>query len=149
AQTGPAGAGKVLLDLMLPRHPVEVQSAATKALAEFKEADLASAMFANWSRYSRKTRSQLLTTGVRTTLFTNALLDALERGRIAQVEIDAYTRTTLLKIQNAQIKQRAEKLLTYTSSPDRERVVRDFLPALKLTGDRQHGAVVFANACLL
>src|SRR5207244_2179143 len=82
------------------RRPGEVQAAATNALAEFKEADLASAMFANWSRYSRKTRSQLLTTGVRTTLFTNALLDALERGRIAQVEIDAYTRITLLKIQN-------------------------------------------------
>ncbi len=149
AKTELPTAGSVLLDLMLPQHPAEVQSAATKALAEFKDADLATAMFANWGRYSRKTRSQLLTVALRTTVFTTALLNALEQGRILPVEIDAYARSTLMKTRNAEIQQRAGKLLQNASLPDRERVIRDFQPALNLIGDRQHGAVVFANICLV
>ena len=149
ARTEPAVAGKVLLSLMLPPNPAEVQSAATKALAEFKDADLATAMFAGWSRYSRKTRSQLLAAGLRTTVFTTPLLDALEQGRIAPVEVDPYTRATLLKIQNTELRQRAEKLLVNTSTPDRQRVIGEFQPSLKLVGDRRHGAVLFANLCLV
>jgi putative heme-binding domain-containing protein len=149
AGTEPGVAGKVLLNLMLPPNPTEVQAAATKALAEFKDPYLATTMFASWSRYSRKTRSQLLAAGLRTTVFTTALLDALEQGRIAPGEVDPYTRTALLKIQSTEFRQRADKLLVNTLTPDRERVIREFQPALKLAGDRRHGAVVFANVCLV
>jgi putative membrane-bound dehydrogenase-like protein len=149
AQVDPALSGTVLLKLMLPPNPVEIQSAATRALSGFGDRRLATAMFANWSRCSRPTRNQLLTAGRRGTVFTTALLDALEEGRIAPVELDPYTRAALLKIQRAETRQRAEKLLKTLVSPDREQVLREYLPALQLRGDPAHGAMLFANNCLV
>ncbi|HUL51017.1 MAG TPA: HEAT repeat domain-containing protein, partial [Candidatus Nitrosotalea sp.] len=145
----PTKAGPVLSNLMLPKHPVEVQMAATRALTEFNDAELAKAIFTNWSQYTRKTRGQLLTSALRSSAFTLAMLDALEEDRIATVEITPYTRTTLMKTQSAEIKRRAERLLQSASSPDRNRVIQEFIPALKLAGDRRHGAALFASTCFV
>jgi putative heme-binding domain-containing protein len=80
---------------------------------------------------------------------TTTLADALERGNLSPVELDASVRQSLLNMPNDQLKQRFQKLLTTAIAPDRLEVVARFQPALKMEGDRQRGAAIFAKTCLL
>jgi len=80
---------------------------------------------------------------------TAVLADALERGNLQPVELDASVRQSLLKTPDDSLKQRFQKLLAIPAAPDRQEVVARFQPALKLDGDRQRGAAIFAKSCLL
>lgn len=80
---------------------------------------------------------------------TGALADALEQGNLSAVELEASVRQSLLKTPDDSLKQRFQKLLTTAITPDREEVVARFQLALKMEGDRQRGAALFAKTCLL
>jgi mono/diheme cytochrome c family protein len=139
----------VLPELLLPEHPAEVQSAAVKALAKLNDSESTAALFGNWKKYSRATRRELLAIATSSSGFTAALLNALEQDKIPVIEIDPSTRQNLQKIQDADLKQRAQKLLQDVSSPDREQVLHSLQPALQMKGDPKSGAAVFAKACLI
>ena len=112
------------------------------------DAESTAALFGNWKKYSRATRRELLAIATSSSVFTAALLNALEQEQIPVIEIDPSTRQNLQKIQDADLKQRAQKLLQNVSSPDREQVLRSLQPVLQMTGDPSRGAAVFAKACL-
>jgi putative membrane-bound dehydrogenase-like protein len=140
--------GRVLCDLLLPGQPGEIQSVAVKALAELNNAETAVAALGGWSRYLRSTRQQLLAAATGSSGLAAALLDTLDRGEISPLEVAPSTRQALQKIDDAQLKPRIEKLFKSAATPDREQVIRDFQPALRMPADRRRGAAVFAKACL-
>jgi putative membrane-bound dehydrogenase-like protein len=145
----PTLGGPVLLDLLLPPQPGEVQSASARAVTELNDGALSARAFSRWSRYTTTTRRQLLAASTRSPAVATALLDAVERGTILSVELDASLRQSLQRQSDPTLKQRATQLVKEVSSPDREEIVRRFEPALPLTGDRRRGAVVFAKSCLV
>jgi putative membrane-bound dehydrogenase-like protein len=147
-QIEPATSKDVLCELLLPRYPVEVQSAAANALIALNDHEVASGVFTNWSRYSRAIRQQILAGAPRSPGVTTALINSLEQGGVKAIELSPSSRQDLQKVSNAELKQRLEKVLKMTASPDREEVVRLFQPALKMTGSRQRGAEIFAQNCL-
>jgi putative membrane-bound dehydrogenase-like protein len=149
ARVTPELSGHTLLDLLQPRQPAEIQSAAARALAELDDDALAKTIFARWSQYAAATRRRVLAAIPRSTAMTAALADALEHESLSPVELDASVRQSLLKTPNDPLKQRFQKLLTPAAVPDRQEVVARFQPALKMEGDRQRGAALFAKTCLL
>jgi putative heme-binding domain-containing protein len=149
ARVPPESSGNALLDLLQPQQPAEIQSAAARALAELDNDALAKTIFARWRQYAAATRRQVLAAIPSSTAMTAALANALENGNPAPVELDASVRQALLKTPNDQLNQRFQKLLTTATAPDRQEVVARFQPALKLEGDRQRGAAIFAKTCLL
>ncbi len=136
-----------LLGLLKSSRPPEVQSAAVRALAQLNDGAAATNVFAEWPDYSKSTRQQLVGAALRSSAIATALLDELDAGKIAPIEVDASTRQGLLKLPNAPLRQRAEEL--FRNSSDRDEVIRRFQPCLQLEGDRRHGAVIFARACLI
>ncbi len=138
-----------LPDLLQPQQPAEIQSAAARALAELDDAALAKTVFARWSQYAAATRRRVLGAVPRSTVMAAALADALERGELSPVELDASVRQSLLKAPDDLLQQRFQKLLATVTAPDRQEVVARFQPALKMEGDRQRGAAIFAKTCLL
>jgi putative heme-binding domain-containing protein len=149
ARVTPELSGQALLDLLRPEQPVEVQSGSALALAELDDDAFAKAVFARWSHYAAATRGRTLAAAARSTAMTVALADALERGALSPVELDASVRQSLLKTPNDSLKQRLQKLLAIVVSPDRVEVVARFQPALTMEGDRRRGAAIFAKTCLL
>jgi putative membrane-bound dehydrogenase-like protein len=142
-----AAAQPVLLTLLLPAQPPELQSAAVEASAELADAQFAEALFAPWSQYARATRQQLLQSAPHSAALTGACLAAVEERRISPLEFDPATRQALRRHKSPAIKMRVEKF--WQENADREAVVHHFRPALDLPGDRQRGAATFAKSCLI
>ncbi len=142
-----AAAQPVLLTLLLPPQPPELQSAAVEAAAELADAQFAEALFAPWSQYARATRQQLLQSAPHSSALTGACLAAVEERRISPLEFDPATRQALRRNKSPAIKMRVETL--WQENADREAVVQRFRPALDLPGDGQRGAATFAKTCLI
>jgi putative membrane-bound dehydrogenase-like protein len=144
----PKSAGPILLDLLLSEPPGQVGAAAVKSLAELNNAEIGDAAFSNWSRFTREIRQQLLAGTTRSRAMAAALLSALEQGKILLIEVDPSTRQALQRVAQAELRERAENLFKNAAAPDRERVVQGFRPSIQLSGDRKHGAEIFARSCL-
>ncbi|PYK97083.1 MAG: hypothetical protein DME19_17525, partial [Verrucomicrobia bacterium] len=105
--------------------------------------------FDSWERYTRSTRQQLVAATPRSAALAGALLTALEQGKILLIEVDPSTRQALQKISNQELRQRAEQLFKGAVSPDRDQTAQKFRPAVEMTGDRKHGAEIFAKSCMI
>ncbi|MBI2946879.1 MAG: c-type cytochrome [Verrucomicrobia bacterium] len=149
AESRVSEAGPVVLELLQPGHPSALQSAAVQALVKLANADWAARAFASWYECAQGTRRQLANAAPRSPALTTALLDALEQNKIASLEIEPSVRQSLLKVQNAAAKARAEKFFQNSAATDREEVLRKFQPALQMAGDSRRGAAVFAKACFV
>ena len=139
---------QLLPRLLLPENPPEVQSAAVNALGDANEPLAAGFALDRWERYTTSTRHKLAAAAARSGALANALLAALEQGKILLIEVDPATRQALQKTQNTELQQRAEKLFKSAVSADREQVVQSFKPALRMSGVRKHGAEIFAKTCV-
>lgn len=76
------------------------------------------------------------------------LLTALERGVLAATELDQYQTRQLLEHPEAEIRERATRLLAAALPADREQALASYRPALKLAGNARHGRDVFRKHCI-
>jgi putative heme-binding domain-containing protein len=137
-----------LASLLPPQNPPEIQSAAVTALVEMNNPGAAAVAFEGLERCTRSTRQQLITSAPRASALADALLAALEQGRMQLTEVDPSTRQALRRSADTELKQRAERLFRGAISSDRDQVVQSFKPAVEMTGERKHGAEIFAKICL-
>jgi putative membrane-bound dehydrogenase-like protein len=138
----------LLLNLILPNAPREIQDAAVASISENSGEILAARVFTNWPSYTRATRQQLLKSAARTSSLGNQSLDALEHGLVSPLEFDPATRQVFQQQKDQEVKKRAARLFAADSTSDREAVLRAFKPSLDLEGDRQNGALIFSRSCL-
>lgn len=140
--------GEMLHTVLRRNYPAPVQSAAVKAIIRIDDRKLFSDVFTNWNNYSRATQRIILTEGSRSTRVVGAFLDAVELKKIDLREIDAMVQRQLFKMQHPELKKRVEQLFKDPTATDRDRVVRDLQPALKLAGDARRGATLFSKTCV-
>ncbi len=145
----PPFAAAGLLQLLEPGQPGELQAAAARGLIEMGDATTFASLFRQWNAHAASTRRHLLTAAVRSSVATTALVDAMERGQVRPVELDASARQALKTVSDADLRRRVEKILQIEPTSDRAAVVQRFQPSLKLAGDRARGAAIFAKSCLL
>ncbi len=142
------GSGKILLDLLEPRHAEELQWAAARALAQ-PDAQTAAAMFALWQGMTTATRRALVGAALRSRLGSAALVEAMEAEQILPRELDASARDGLLAIRDQALHQRVQSLFkTGLADTNRPQVVARFDPLVKRSGDRTRGAATFEKHCL-
>jgi putative heme-binding domain-containing protein len=140
--------GKILLDLLQPKHAEELQSAAARALAD-PDLPTAGAMFAGWQNLTTATRRALAVSALRSRVASEALVTALEQEQILVRELDVGVRDGLLAVRDAALKARATAI--FEAEPpgqDRKQVVTRFAPLVGREGDRTRGALVFEKHCL-
>jgi putative membrane-bound dehydrogenase-like protein len=144
--------GPVLVRLLTPPQPSEIQREAAKSIiARENDDEVATLALARWAHCTRLVRQQLLAGSTRSRSLGKALLDALENSAIQLTEVDSATRQALEKTPRSdyrELKERAQRLFRSAVSADREQVVKQFQPAVKMTGDRRQGAEIFARACI-
>jgi putative heme-binding domain-containing protein len=76
-----------------------------------------------------------------------ATLDAVDRKELPAAEVDAARRQQWLRHRNADLRNRAGKLLGGAADPDRQKVVDAYASVLTLKGDPVRGQPLFVKNC--
>ncbi|MCI0461939.1 MAG: ThuA domain-containing protein [Gemmataceae bacterium] len=82
--------------------------------------------------------------------WTKALLDRVEQGKAQLTELSLDQQQALAEHPNSDVRKRARDLLKRGGalpSADRQKIVEELLPIIKLKGDPDAGKLVFKNAC--
>jgi putative heme-binding domain-containing protein len=147
AHDEPAVVTPIVLRLLNPSEPPEVQLAAAQAIGELRDPELLSQALAAWDRQSIATRRALLNSALQSASLTTKLLDALEAGQIELVEIATELRPSLELLADDDLRRRAGALIAQLPVVDRSAVIQSRREALSVAGDRARGGAVFAAHC--
>jgi putative membrane-bound dehydrogenase-like protein len=137
----------LLVSLLSPKSPQEVQSAAAQTLARRREAATPKLLLAGWKTYGPGLRAQVLDAILSRPEWAGAVLEALEQREILPTEIDAPRRQRLGQHRDSAVRERARKLLAAAPNSDRSKVVESYRGVLTLSGDAAHGRELFAKTC--
>jgi putative heme-binding domain-containing protein len=116
-------------------------------LANQDHAKVAEVLLASWEGYSPQIRREVLEALFAGPERVSQLLDAIEAKKVFAGQLEPSRLDLLRKYPNAKIRQRAEKLLAGLGSPDRQKVISDYRPALNLKADSARGEIVFKKVC--
>ncbi len=133
--------------LLTPRTSGVVQAAAVAALARIDDARVPEVLLAGWRGHGPSLRGQILDVLLSRKAWVAELLARLESGQVLPADIDAARRQSLLRINNAELRERAAALLAGAVSSDRQKVLEEFQKVHELTGDPMAGGAVFTKRC--
>ncbi len=147
ARCRPDLAAELIPDLLAPDQPIEVQSAAARAVAEVGSGDVIASVLGRWGSLATPIRRDILAAMLSSTPLISELIDAIEDDTIALTELDPSDRDALRLTPDPALRKRIEPLLAKSAPPDRGDVLRQFQSALTLPPDPRRGAELFARNC--
>ncbi len=138
----------ILSGFLGPQHPDEIQSTAAATLGRLPSKEVPDTLLQSWKSYAPTLRAQVMDVLLSRADGPKAVLSALENKHILPLDIDAARRQRLLEHKQADIRNRAVKLLAGSVDPDRRKVVDQYRAALSSTkGDAERGVKVFTKSC--
>ncbi len=146
----PDGSRAVLIDLLAPRQPLSVQTAAVQATAEGRSADLPDILLPRLRAFEPVVRVAAIRTLLSRDDWTRALLLAIQAGAatgISPGSIEPSDRAPLLKHRDPEIARLAEALFGRSTPGSRAPVLADYATSLRTRGDATRGAKVFEREC--
>ena len=146
-----AGSGSAdtarLASLLKITAPVELQVAAVKSLLRHDDDAAANRLLAAWPGHGPAVRGAIIDAMLARPKLTSTLLGAMAGNNELAASLDVPRRQLLLRNEDETIRKRAEKLLGGATRPDRAAVIKKYVPALSMAGDRQKGRALFATHC--
>ncbi len=137
----------ILPGLLDPRSPTEIQFAAIQALNTLPDPRIGSEVASRWNALSPSVRREAAEVLLSRPDRVNAMLDAIESGALPANGLEPARRAQILAHTDAQIRDRAKRLLAEVPKPDRAKVIDAMRPALRLDGDRGKGRSIFTKVC--
>lgn len=132
--------------LLVPQSPALLQQSIVAHLARRSEPAIAAILLSGWRSHSPELRSQILDVLATRGPWAESLRECLEAGTISASELSAPIGKRLLdRSENA---ARWKEALAVKAFSNRPEVLRQFAPALKLSGDAARGAAVFRKKCI-
>ena len=145
---GSRGADRaILVGLLDPQNPQEVQAAAVRALGRLGDPESTDGLLARWAGLGPALRAQALDSLLSRPGTAGALLGAVERGSISPAEIDASHRQELLAHRDSLVRSRSAHLLSSVKAGARLAVLEAARAASSRPGDSTRGEAVFARLC--
>ena len=138
---------QLLEQLLTPQVSPTIQIAAVKHLGSLTDASIAQVLLNGWRGYGPTTRAAVLSVLSTRSIWLTTLLDSIENGDVAKTDIDSSARQTLSVYRDKKLRARIKKLLSDASNADRQKVILEHQPALKLKADPVRGAVIFKKHC--
>jgi putative heme-binding domain-containing protein len=136
---------ELLLSLLSPQYPVELQAAAVAALVAGADDGLPAELLSQWKSTEPATHAVIVNALLSREGWSRALLDAVAEQSIHPGELDASSRARLVDHSDAEIKQRATEL--FRPAATRNDVLVQFESTRSLKGDPSKGAEVFKKTC--
>ncbi len=134
-----------------PQSPSEVQLATVELLARTAdERDVAPILVAAWPQALPGVRAAMVDHLLQRPTWTQCLLDQIQTGGIAPLEIDPVRRDRLLHDPDPVVAARAAALFHRSVNSDRDQVLQRYLAALAAAteaSDPERGQVLFAKHC--
>jgi putative membrane-bound dehydrogenase-like protein len=134
----------VLVELLGPHNPEELQTAAVAALGLFANP---ATLLEAWKGYTPTQRLRVLDILLSRPEGVKGILQALARKRVLPQDVPLTARQRLLEHPSKAVRTRAARLFTDRVDADRNKVVLAFAAALRLKGDRARGLRVFTKSC--
>ncbi len=136
-------------ELLLARHPDEVQAAAMETLARADESEVAAFLIDRWARLGPTAKRDAGAWLIRGRGRHAVLLDALEDGRIGigEMNFDLERRRFLLRSPEPDVRRRAAALFDDAGVVSRPDALQAMRPALDLPGDPTRGRDRFLELC--
>jgi putative membrane-bound dehydrogenase-like protein len=142
-----AAAETALTPLLRTNTAAEVQSAAIRTLAQFRERDLASTLLPGWTELSPRARNEAFNALVTRAKWITPLLDALVSGRIEKSGFTAQQVHALVNHSDPAIYRRAQELFNVTTNSEREQIIQKLMPATRMQGDPAAGRKTYTERC--
>jgi putative membrane-bound dehydrogenase-like protein len=140
---------KPLHELLDARQPVEIQTAAVRALASSGGTEVVGLLLKEWPRYTPRVQTAVLDA-----LFSRQdrlplLLDAVERRVVDPASLPSVRQAQLLDNPDTRVRERARKVLAgHATSAERKDVLARYQSCLSLKRDPKHGKEVFEQQCM-
>jgi putative heme-binding domain-containing protein len=138
----------LLIELLTPRHPQEVQGAALAALGEFEREEAIQAIVDAWPGMSPALRTQAASVLLARAFSARTMLEAMEEGAISPHDLDPSALQLFKSHPDARLREQAAKLLQ-DGAPKRAEVVDAHLGVLQMSGDVARGREVFKKNCAI
>jgi putative membrane-bound dehydrogenase-like protein len=136
-----------LQELLTPQNATELQLAAIRALSVHDSPKVAELLLAPWTSYSPTSRREVLEALFARVERLGKLLTAIEDKKVPTAQVEPARLEQLRKHPDAALRQRAQKLLAGSGTPDRRKVVEDYKAALDLKSDADRGKMLFKKTC--
>ncbi len=145
--SGQADDLNVLKSQLSAQTPAAVQSAAVAGMARYASPQLPGMLLAEWRSHSPSLRGQIMDALLQNESWTASLLDHIESGEVAALDVDAARRQRLLESESEPIRSLAKQLFAGSINKDRQQVVERYQKQIADPGDPAAGKKVFAKVC--
>jgi putative heme-binding domain-containing protein len=136
----------ILERVFMPQQPEEIRLAAAAALLGVADSRSTDILLKQWKTYTARVRDAVLAGFFRQPRRVQALLDAVEVGKVQAWSLSRLTRQQLTQSLDEKIRKRAELLFANVSS-DRAPIIEKYRPAMRMSGNTQRGMEVFKKNC--
>jgi putative heme-binding domain-containing protein len=133
-------------ELLNPQNSIAIQKQALAALRGINEPEVAQVLLKNWRASGLNERQELLNALFSRPEWTEAVVGALERGKLLPGEIGPLQQQRLLNHSSPPIRERAARLFLAINS-DRKKIVELYKDVAQLQGDRAKGHELFTKNC--
>jgi putative heme-binding domain-containing protein len=145
---GAAGEARTLIQELAADEPSRaVREAALEAAARNASRESWQELLGRFSQEPPTIRRALLSGALSRADGADILLDAIEASRIKPAEIDRLTADRLRNHGDSEVRRRAGSVFAAAVPADRQLVLDEYRPALKLEADALRGREVFARNC--
>ena len=140
-------AGDALIKLVQSESSQKLRLQAIDALSSYDNPKIGRVLLADFRSQTPTIRSAVLDAMLSDAQRTRLLLAAFADKRIAISELSPTTVQRLLNHQDKKIRQQARQLLAGAIPANRQKVLKNYQPALSLNGDAARGRFVFEKNC--
>ncbi len=137
----------LLLGLLSPATPPELQLTVVETLATFSDSEIAKELITRLAAMSPKVMERTREILLSRLDWTTQMLDAVKSGELPPNAIPYAELQRLSDHPEAGVRDRAMTLAKASGTSSRDEVVRNYMSALSLVGNEARGAEVFRKTC--
>ncbi len=137
----------LLLGLLSPQTPAEVQEAAVAGLLRGRSTDSATQLLAAWQSFGPQLRRRVIEAMLEQAGTSALLLDAIQQNTFSANNLDAATRQRLLGHPDDAIRAEAAEVLRQATDSNRQLLVEKYMSQLTGQGDIEQGRKTFGRLC--
>jgi len=135
-----------LAELLSAQNPAPIQQAALAGLRRGSGPQVAELLLKSWRGAGLIERQEILNTIFSRPAWVEALLNAIEEGRLSPMELGTLQQQKLLNHSVPEIRERANRMFSKMNS-DRQKVVEKYKVVAALNGNRERGKTLFTQNC--
>ncbi|MHC4996987.1 MAG: c-type cytochrome, partial [Planctomycetota bacterium] len=137
-----------ILNHVTPQADPQLVTALFASLSGSRNPQTGASLVAHWPNLTPKGKSAAIEVLMRRPEWTTAMLNAIGDGAINRSSLAADKWLTLSQHANVDIKRLADSVQGATSSPDKQALIEQFMPAAQAKGDVAAGRKQFIQNCL-